>query len=102
LNEESDEEDIDAIKWNWGKKQVVISNPWGRSQETYDFDITKAEKIFDYLFEKGQIKLSPGQVILKPEERRSKKYCKVHNSLTPPMSVRSSGSRFKVLLSKVD
>jgi hypothetical protein len=82
LNEESDKEDIDAIEWNWDKKQVVIPNPWGRSQKTYDFDITKDEKVFDYLFEKGQIKLSPGKVILKSEERRSKKYCKVHNSLT--------------------
>jgi hypothetical protein len=51
LNEESDEQDIGAIEWNWSKKQVVIPNPWGRSQETYDFDITKAKKIFDYLFD---------------------------------------------------
>lgn len=47
------EDEVATIEWNWSKRQVVIPNPWGRSQEAFDFDVSKVEKIFDYLLEKG-------------------------------------------------
>jgi hypothetical protein len=32
----------------------MVPNPWGReNKENYDFDITKVEKLFDFLLEKG-------------------------------------------------
>ena len=44
-------------EWNWGKKTVMVPNPWERGvEESYDFDVTKSDKLFDFLLEKGQIK----------------------------------------------
>ena len=46
-----------------GKKIVMVPNPWGRGVEkSYDFDVTKSDKLFDFLLEKGQIKLPDGHV----------------------------------------
>ena len=51
---EDEEEEVAAAKWNWSKKTVMVSNPWGRGvEECYDFDVTKSDKLFDFLFEKG-------------------------------------------------
>jgi hypothetical protein len=30
-NLEEEEDDVNAIEWNWGKKQFVINHPWGRT-----------------------------------------------------------------------
>ena len=62
---EDEEEDVAAAEWNWGKKTVMVHNPWRRGvEETYDFDITKSDKLFDFLLEKGQIKLPDSHVML--------------------------------------
>ena len=48
---EDEEEEVVAAEWNWGKK----TDPWGRGiEESYDFDVTKSDKLFDFLLEKGQ------------------------------------------------
>ena len=39
-------------------------------EESYDFDITKADKLFDFLLEKGQIELPTNHVILPPDQLR--------------------------------
>ena len=37
-----------------GKETVMVPNPWGRGiKESYDFDITKSDELFDFLLEKG-------------------------------------------------
>ena len=65
--EEDKEEEIAAAKQNWGKKTVMVPNPWERGvEESYDFDITKSDKLFDFLLEKGQIKLPDNHVMLPP------------------------------------
>jgi hypothetical protein len=52
--EDNKEEEISVAKWNWGKKTVMVSNPWGRGvEESYDFDVTKSDKLFDFLLKKG-------------------------------------------------
>jgi hypothetical protein len=67
-DDEDGEEEVAATKWNWGKKIVMVSNPWGmENEENNDFDITKADKLFDFLLEKGQIKLPANHVMLPPE-----------------------------------
>ena len=54
-----------AAEWNWGKKTVMVPNPWGRGvEESYDFDVTKSDKLFNFLLEKGKIKLSDGHAML--------------------------------------
>ena len=59
----------------------MVPNPWGRGvEESYDFDVTKSDKFFDFLLEKGQIKLLDGHVMLPPDQLKNKKFCKFHNA----------------------
>ena len=97
-----DEEEVAAADWNWGKKTVMVPNPWGRRvKESYDFDVTKSNKLFDFLLEKGQIKLPDNHVMLPPEQLKNKKFCKFHNLLLIPlMSAEFSNSIYKGLFSK--
>ena len=63
--EDDEEEEVAAAEWNWGKKTVMVPNPQGRGiEESYDFDITKSDKLFDFLLEKGHIKLPDNHVML--------------------------------------
>jgi hypothetical protein len=66
-------------KWTWGK--ALVSCLWVKeSENTYDFDVKKADKIFDLLLKKNQLKLSVNHVIPSVEELKRKKYCKFHNA----------------------
>ena len=59
----------------------MVPNPWGRGvEESYDFDVTKSDKLFDFLLEKGQIKLPDNHVMLPPDQLKNKKFCKFHNA----------------------
>ena len=44
------------------------------------FDVTKSNKLFDFLLEKGQIKLPANHVILPPDQLKNKKFYKFHNT----------------------
>ena len=66
--EDNEEEEVAAAEWNWGMKMVMVPNPWGKGvEESYDFNITKSEKLFDFMIEKGQIKLPDNHVMLPPD-----------------------------------
>ena len=81
LADDDEEEEIAVTEWNWGKKMVMVPNPWGKGvEESYDFDVTKSDKLFDFLLEKGQIKLLANHVILPPNQLKNKKFCKFHNT----------------------
>ena len=68
-------------EWNWGKKTVMVPNPWGKGvEESNDFDVTKSNKLFDFLLEKGQINLLANYVILPPDQLKNKKFYKFHNT----------------------
>jgi len=62
--------------------------PWAKNKSVevekkkFNFDIMKADKMFDYLLEKGQIKLIGNHKIPSDEELKKKRYCKYHNSNT--------------------
>ena len=56
----------------WVKKEV--------SGERYDFDVSKADKIFDLLLQEKHIALPPNHVLPSPEELKRKKWWKWHNS----------------------
>ena len=78
---DDEEEEIAAAEWNWGKKIVMVPNPWGRGvEESYDFNVTKSDKLFDFLLERGQIKLPANHVMLPPDQLKNKKFCKFHNA----------------------
>jgi hypothetical protein len=46
----------------------------------YTFDIAKCDRIFDYLLQEKQIKLSSNHVIPLSEQLKKHAYCKWHNS----------------------
>lgn len=81
-DEDSDVEgEIGVAEWVKSKKPA--SCPWIKTNaETYDFNITKADKIFDLLLQEEQIKLPLGHKIASAEELKKRKYCKLHNSVT--------------------
>lgn len=75
---ESDETDdeVAAAEWNWSKKAVFLPKPWG-IEDNYDFDVNKADQLFDFLLEKGQIKLPKDYAKLTAEQLK-KRFCKYH------------------------
>jgi hypothetical protein len=49
---DGDDLEVTITKWTWGK--APISCPWVKeSKNTYDFDVKKANRIFDLLLEKS-------------------------------------------------
>ena len=59
----------------------MVPNPWERGvEESYDFDVTKSDKLFDFLLEKGQIKLSDNHVLLPTDQLKNKKFYKFYNT----------------------
>jgi len=49
-------------------------------ENTYDFDVRKANKIFDLLLEKKQLRLPANHVIPSAKELKGKKYYNFHNA----------------------
>ena len=74
-----------VVDWVWKYSEYI---PWAKNKSTeeekkkFNFDITKADKIFDYLLKKGQIKLTRNHKIPLAEELKKKRYYKYHNSNT--------------------
>ena len=76
---DGDDPEVAIAEWTWGKAHV--SCPWVKEAEnTYDFDVKKADMIFDLLLEKKQLRLPANHVIPSNEELKGKKYCKFHNA----------------------
>ena len=70
----SDGDDPKVATAKWIQGQAPISCPWVKeSENTYDFDVKKADKIFDLLLEKKQLKLLVKHVIPSTEELNGKK-----------------------------
>ena len=81
---DSDNEEVAAVDWAWKHLEYI---PWAKAKnieevEKYGFDIMKANKFFDYLLEKGQIKLTGNHRIPSAEELKTRRYCKFYNSGT--------------------
>ena len=78
----SDEEPVIGLA-EWVKNKKLMSCPFGHKEpKKFAFDITKADRIFDFLLQEGQIKLSPTHVIPSVEELKKIKYCKWHNAMS--------------------
>jgi hypothetical protein len=84
-DEEVESDEIAVVDWVWKYSEYI---PWAKNKSTeeerkkFNFDITKADKIFEYLLEKGQIKVTGNHRIPSAEELKKKRYCKYHNSNT--------------------
>ena len=77
----NEDEEVTIAEWTWGR--APISCPWMKEQkDVYDFDVKKANRIFDLLLEKKQLRLHANHVIPSAEELKEKKYCKFYNTTT--------------------
>jgi hypothetical protein len=48
--EYDDEEEIAAVEIVWGKEPLTVNQRWiKQTKGTYDFNVTKADKLFDFL-----------------------------------------------------
>jgi hypothetical protein len=64
----------------WGKEPLTVNQRWiKQTKGTYDFDVTKEDKLFDFLVKEGQIKLPEGHSMLRPDGVKVKKYCGFHD-----------------------
>jgi len=80
MSSDSDEELVIGLA-EWAKNKKPMSCPFCHNEpEKFAFDITKADRIFDFLLQEGHIKLSPNHVIPSVEELKKIKYCKWHNA----------------------
>jgi hypothetical protein len=50
-----------------------------QAKGTYDFDVTKADKLFEFLVKEGRIKLPEGHFMLRPDGVKEKIYCGFHD-----------------------
>ena len=80
----------------------MVPNPWRRGvKESYDFDVTKSDKLFDFLLEKGQIKLPDGHVMLSPNQLKIRSSASsITLLLIPLINAEFSGSIYGGLFSK--
>jgi hypothetical protein len=79
-DEYDDEEEIAAAEIVWGKEPLTVNQRWiKQAKGTYDFDVTKADKLFDFLVKEGRIKLPEGHSMLRPDGVKDKKYCGFHD-----------------------
>jgi hypothetical protein len=79
-SEYDDEEEIAAAEIIWGKEPLTVNQGWiKQAKGTYDFDATKADKLFDFLVKEGRIKLPEGHSMLRLDGVKDKKYCGFHD-----------------------
>jgi len=80
MSSDSDEKPVIGLA-EWVKNKRPMSCPFGQKElEKFAFDITEANRIFYFLLQEGQIKLSPNHVIPSADELKKIKYCKWHNA----------------------
>jgi hypothetical protein len=78
--EVDDDEEIATAEMVWGKEPLIMNQRWiKQAKGTYDFDVTKADKLFEFLVKEGQIKLPEGHSMLRPDGVKEKGYCGFHD-----------------------
>jgi hypothetical protein len=64
----------------WGKEPITVNQRWVKQAKgTYDFDVTKADKLLEFLVKEGRIKLPEGHSMLRPDGVKEKRYCGFHD-----------------------
>jgi hypothetical protein len=57
MEDSDDDQDVAAAEIMWGKESLTMNQRWVKQTKgTYDFDITKADKLFELLVKEGRIK----------------------------------------------
>jgi hypothetical protein len=69
MEDSDDDLEVAAAEIMWGKEPLTMNQCWiKQTKGTYDFDVTKADKLFDFLVKEGRIKLPEGHSMLRPME----------------------------------
>jgi hypothetical protein len=80
VEEFDDDEEVAAAEIMWGKEPITVNQRWIKQDKgTYDFDVTKADKLFEFLVKEGRIKLPKGHSMLRPDGVKEKRYCGFHD-----------------------
>jgi hypothetical protein len=80
VEEFDDDEEIAAAEIMWGKEPLTVNQRWIKQAKVmYDFDVTKADKLFEFLVKEGRIKLPEGHSMLRPNGVKEKRYCGFHD-----------------------
>jgi hypothetical protein len=82
-----DDEEVDAAEIMWGKEPLTVNQRWiKQAKGTYDFDVTKDDKLFEFLVKEDRIKLPEGILCFGPMElKRNVIVYFVIETLTPLM-----------------
>jgi hypothetical protein len=93
MEDSDDEEEVAAAEIMWGKEPLTMNQRWiKQTKGTYDFDVTKADKLFEFLVKERRIKLPEGHSMLRPMElKRNVTMASMTEILTPSMTAGSSG-----------
>jgi hypothetical protein len=74
------EEEIAAAEMVWGKEPLTVNQRWVKQDKgTYDFDVTKADKLCEFLVKEARIKLPEGHSMLRPDGVKERRYCGFHD-----------------------
>jgi hypothetical protein len=80
MEDSDDDQDVAAAEIMWGKEPLTMNQRWVKQTKgTYDFDITKADKLFELLVKEGRIRLPEGHSMLRPDGVKEKRYCGFHD-----------------------
>jgi hypothetical protein len=80
MEDSDDDGEVAAADIMWGKEPLTVSQRWVKQTKgTYDFDVTKADKLFEFLVKEGRIKLPEGHSMLQPDGVKEKCYCGFHD-----------------------
>jgi hypothetical protein len=80
MEDSDDDEEVATAEIMWGKEPLTVNQWWiKQTKGTYDFDVTKADKLFEFLVKEGQIKLPEGHSMLQSDGVKEKRYCGFHD-----------------------
>jgi hypothetical protein len=80
MEDSDDDEEVATTEIMWGKEPLTMNQRWiKQTKGTYDFDVTKADKLFEFLVKEGRIKLPEGHSMLRPDGVKEKRYCGFHD-----------------------
>jgi hypothetical protein len=80
MGDSDDDEEVAATEIMWGKEPLTMNQRRiKQTKGTYEFNITKADKLFEFLVKEGRIKLPEGHSMLRPDGVKEKHYCGFHD-----------------------
>jgi hypothetical protein len=80
MEDSDDDQEVAAAEIMWGKEPLTMNQRWVKQTKgTYDFDVTKADKLFEFLVKEGRIKLPEGHSMLRPNGVKEKCYYGFHD-----------------------